>query len=246
MIGRLVLIGTMLLIGLIELSAQTSQIDTLRDNGISTSFASEQAQWASEPTRSTKTYTWLDSLEHISTSSSQVQPISIERSLWRPNPKKAMLWAILPGGGQIYNRKYWKVPIVWGAMMTCFYAIDWNQRHYDEYHAAYRDLRSADPSKNTAWLDFAPRGTKPEDYKRMEHLASTLKRGNDYFRRYRDLSIVAGIVVYGLSVLDAYVDAELYAFDISPDLSLRVNPTFLPPLPHQPSYQMGVMCSLTF
>ncbi len=165
---------------------------------------------------------------------------------WKPNPNKALLWAIIPGGGQIYNRKYWKLPIVWGALATCAYFIGFNGRQYEEYHAAYRDLKSSDPSQNTAWLAFAPAGTKPEDYAQFTtSLASTLERGNDYYRRYRDLSIVLAIGVYGLSILDAYVDAELFTFDISPDLSMSVMPSITPPLRHMPS-QVGMVCHLTF
>lgn len=165
---------------------------------------------------------------------------------WSPNSTKALLWALLPGGGQIYNRKYWKLPIVWGAIATSFYAVQWNQNMYRDYHAAYRDLSSEDPSKNTAWLDFAPRGAKPEDYEKYSSLKGTLKRGNDFYRRYRDISIVATVLVYGLSILDAYVDAELATFDISPDLTLRVQPDFALPSVHLPSYQMGLRCSLSF
>lgn len=165
----------------------------------------------------------------------------------QPNSSKALLWALLPGGGQIYNRKYWKLPIVWGAFMTCYYSVTWNHRQYQDYHAAYRDLSSEDPSKNTSWLAFAPAGAKAEDYKTYQStLKSTLKRGNDFYRRYRDLSILASILVYGLSILDAYVDAELYTFDISPDLSLRVAPEVGLPKLGIPSYQLGVNCSLTF
>ena len=166
---------------------------------------------------------------------------------WQPNSSKALLWALLPGGGQIYNRKYWKLPIVWGAFMTCYYSVTWNHRQYQDYHAAYRDLSSEDPSKNTSWLAFAPAGAKAEDYKTYQStLKSTLKRGNDIYRRYRDLSILASVLVYGLSILDAYVDAELYTFDISPDLSLRVAPEVGLPKLGIPSYQLGVNCSLTF
>lgn len=184
--------------------------------------------------------------------SSPLEVVSLSKpSVWKPNSTYALLWSILPGGGQIYNRKYWKVPIVWGALMTSFYTINWNQRLYSEYHAAYRDLKSEDPSQNTAWLAFAPRGTKPEDYAQMDRLTSTLRRGNDYYRRYRDVSIVVGILLYGLSMLDAYVDAELYTFDISPDLSMKVSPTILSPmpsmyLPDSNPYQVGLACSFTF
>ena len=166
---------------------------------------------------------------------------------WQPNSSKALLWALLPGGGQIYNRKYWKLPIVWGAFMACYYSITWNNRQYQEYHAAYRDLSGPDPEHNTSWLVFAPTGAQASDYQQYQSsLRSTLKRGNDFYRRYRDLSIVATVLVYGLSILDAYVDAELYTFDISPDLSLRVVPEVGLPKLGLPSYQMGVNCSLTF
>lgn len=170
-----------------------------------------------------------------------------QQALWQPNSTKAILWAFLPGGGQIYNRKYWKLPIVWGAFMACYYSITWNNRQYQEYHAAYRDLSGPDPEHNTSWLVFAPTGAQASDYQQYQSsLRSTLKRGNDFYRRYRDLSIVATVLVYGLSILDAYVDAELYTFDISPDLSLRVVPEVGFPKLGLPSYQMGVNCSLTF
>lgn len=165
---------------------------------------------------------------------------------WKPNSRKALLWAILPGGGQIYNRKYWKLPIVWGSLAACAYFISFNSRMYDEYHTAYRDIMSSDPSTNTAWLAFAPRNARPEDYSQYSYLKSTLERGNSYYRRYRDLSIVLAVGLYGLSMLDAYVDAELFTFDISPDLSMRVVPSVSLPSGHLPSYQMGVACSLTF
>lgn len=168
------------------------------------------------------------------------------KKIWQPSSTKAILWALLPGGGQIYNRKYWKLPIVWGAIATSLYAVKWNQNMYDDYHAAYRDISSSDPSKNTAWLSFAPRGAKPENYQQYSNLKGTLKRGNDFYRRYRDISIVATILVYGLSILDAYVDAELATFDISPDLTLRVQPDVALPSPLLPSYQMGLRCSLSF
>ena len=120
-------------------------------------------------------------------------------------------------------------------------------RLYKEYHEAYRDIMSADPASNTAWLPFAPRGAKAEDFAQYTSLRSTLQRGNDYYRRYRDLSIVLAIGIYGLSILDAYVDAELFTFDISPDLSMRVAPTLIPTNPMTGNmYQVGMGCQLTF
>ena len=189
---------------------------------------------------------WADNASRQDTVDTRALEQSIERSLWKPSSGRAMLWALLPGGGQIYNRKYWKLPIVWGTFMACYYAVSWNHRQYQEYHAAYRDIMSEDPSKNTAWLVFAPTGAKAENYAQYSSLKQTLKRGNDFYRRYRDLSIVVSVLVYGLSILDAYVDAELYTFDISPDLSLRVVPEVGLPKLGAPSYQLGVNCSLTF
>lgn len=165
---------------------------------------------------------------------------------WQPKSGKALLWGILPGGGQIYNRKYWKLPIVWGALASCIYAYSFNNRLYQEYHSAYRDIMSADPSTNTSWLAYAPKGAKAEDYAKYDYLKSTLRRGNDYYRRYRDLSIVLVLGVYGLSLLDAYVDAELFTFDISPDLSVRVSPTIAPVMPYASSYQVGMTCQFQF
>lgn len=175
---------------------------------------------------------------------SRVDALTIQP--WKPNSGKALLWAILPGGGQIYNRKYWKVPIVWGAMLSCYYAISWNNKLYQEYHAAYRDINSEDPSQNTAWLSFAPAGATADQYANYKYLSSNLQRGNDYYRRYRDISIVLGILVYGLSFLDAYVDAELYTFDISPDLSMRISPHVATGGLNQRQMQVGVSCSFTF
>lgn len=169
-----------------------------------------------------------------------------QEALWRPNSTKALLWGLLPGGGQIYNRKYWKLPLVWGAFTACYYAISWNNRQYQDYHAAYRDISSEDPATNTAWLAFAPLGAQAADYQQYSSLRSTLKRGNDYYRRYRDLSILATVLVYGLSLLDAYVDAELYSFDITPDLALRVLPEVGVSRIGIPAYQIGMNCSLTF
>lgn len=188
----------------------------------------------------------LDPSDGLQIAKSKAVATDLVSKTWAPKSGKALLWALLPGGGQIYNRKYWKLPIVWGGLMTCAYFISFNSRLYSEYHAAYRDIMSEHPDQNTAWLAFAPRGAKAEDYAQYSNLKNTLQRGDSFYRRNRDLSIVLTIAVYGLSILDAYVDAELFSFDISPDLSMRVLPTVMPPLPNSSSYQVGVACQLTF
>lgn len=168
-----------------------------------------------------------------------------EENKFIPNPQKAILWSIIPGGGQIYNRKYWKLPIVLGAFTTCAYAILFNQQKYTEYHEAYRDMSSEDPSKNTAWLAFTPIGTTPEDYNNYKYLLSNFQRGDEYFHRWRDISIVSTIAVYALSLLDAYVDAELATFDISPNLSMTVYPQ-INQYAYSPTYSLSVGCTIKF
>lgn len=244
------LLGLVLLLG--AASARASAPDSLLTLRSYPSFASSELQsfsrYLGDEAPHPRLVARYDSLVRV-TEEPQVQlspQATAIAPLWQPNSTKALLWALLPGGGQIYNRKYWKLPIVWGALTACYYAISWNNRQYRDYHEAYRDIMSADPATNTAWLAFAPAGAKAEDYAQYSSLRSTLKRGNDYYRRYRDLSIVATVLVYGLSLLDAYVDAELYTFDISPDLSLRLSPEIAVPALPRPALQLGVNCSLTF
>lgn len=167
---------------------------------------------------------------------------------WRPNPKRAMWLAIvIPGAGQIYNRKYWKLPIVYGGFLGCLYAIRWNNQMYRDYSQAYMDIMDNDPSTES-YNQFLHLGTTitSENEERYQNL---FKRRKDYYRKYRDLSIFCLIGVYALSVIDAYVDASLSEFDISKDLSLKVEPavinskTSTNPLK---SSAVGLQCSLTF
>ena len=151
---------------------------------------------------------------------------------WRPDPIRAVwLGAICPGLGQMYNRSWWKVPIVYGALMGCGYAVMINQQSYVEYKQAYIDLYTDYHSESGVSDDLTksynailPNGY---DISRMGGASSYLDKLQNWqnsYRRYRDLSIVVTIVVYALSLVDAYVDAQLFDFDISPDLSMQVEP----------------------
>ncbi len=166
-----------------------------------------------------------------------------------PDPKKAMWLAIVfPGGGQIYNHKYWKLPIIYGGFLGCAYAMNWNNTMYTDYSQAYIDIMDDDPNSKS-YEDFLPIGYDANANK--DRLKTLFKRKKDYYRRYRDLSIFCMIGVYALSVIDAYVDAELSSFDISKDLSMRVRPSVInnnslavrTPY-HNQAY--GVQCSLSF
>lgn len=167
---------------------------------------------------------------------------------WKPNPQRALWLAlVLPGAGQIYNRKFWKLPIIYGGFLGCIYALTWNNMMYKDYSQAYLDIMDDDP------------GTA--SYNKFLHLGNTITKDNeerykeifrsrkDKYRRWRDMSFFVMLGVYAISVIDAYVDAELSVFDISNDLSLTIEPAVIPNhgggslLDRQ---SLGVSCKLNF
>ena len=169
-------------------------------------------------------------------------------SKWRPNPQRALWLAlVLPGAGQIYNRKYWKLPISDGGFMGCMYALTWNNQMYKDYSQAYLDIMDNDPG-TASYNKFLHLGVQitsanEERYKQL------FKSRKDKYRRWRDMSFFVMIGVYALSVIDAYVDAELSEFDISKDLSLRIVPTVIQNSRGGgalTSQSVGLSCSLNF
>lgn len=169
-------------------------------------------------------------------------------STWRPNAKRAMWLAIvIPGAGQIYNRKYWKLPIVYGGFLGCLYAIRWNNQMYTDYSQAYMDIMDNDPNTQS-YNQFLHLGsTITEENK--ERYQNLFKRRKDYYRKYRDLSVFCLIGVYALSVIDAYVDASLSEFDISKDLSLKIEPAVInnrSSMNPLKSTSLGFQCLLNF
>lgn len=164
-----------------------------------------------------------------------------ETKIWIPDSGKATWLAVVfPGGGQIYNRKYWKLPIIYGGFTGCAYALSWNTKTYKEYSRAYMDMMDGDLS-TSSWKYYVPQGTEEGD----ENWANRIKKGKDRFRRYRDMSIFAFIGVYLISIVDAYVDAELSNFDIGPDLSMRWEPAVIIDRKFSGS-SIGIQCSITF
>lgn len=194
---------------------------------------------------------YVDSLDRqIVMSIDNIMPVkkSKDWSTWRPNPKRALWLAlVIPGGGQIYNRKYWKLPLVYGGFVGCLYAMNWNNSQYKDYSQAYLDIMDNDPG-TASYNKFLHLGMQitPNNEERYKEI---FKKRKDKFRRWRDLSFFVLCGVYALSVIDAYVDAELSVFDISKDLSLKVEPTFIDnhtsrnPLN---SSAVGLQCSLNF
>ncbi len=210
---------------------------------------SQQAKAQERISQDSLTVTTYDSLSVVvDTTFSKKKEVGRDWSTWRPNPKRALWLAlVIPGGGQIYNRKYWKLPLVYGGFIGCLYAMSWNNTMYKDYSQAYQDLMDKDPNTQS-YNQFLHLGTQitPQNETRYQDI---FRKRKDKYRRWRDLSFFVMIGVYALSVIDAYVDAELSVFDISDDLSLRVEPTIINnrssnnPLD---ASSVGLQCSLNF
>ncbi len=162
-----------------------------------------------------------------------------------PDARKAVwLGVILPGAGQFYNRSYWKLPIVYGAFMGCGYAISQMQNRYTGYKTAYLDLYNdvqagtvtEDASKT--YIAVLPDGYTLARVGGESTWMNTLKNQQNIYRRYRDYSILATVIVYALSLIDAYVDAQLFDYDISPDLTLNIEPQIYYDLQRQKSAEL--------
>lgn len=140
-----------------------------------------------------------------------------------PDPTRAVwMSALFPGLGQLYNRRYWKLPIVIGAYMGLGYATSWNNGMLNDYTKAYRDIMDNDPNTKS-YMDFFPPTTNEGDLDRT-WLTNILQSRKNFYRRNRDLCIIAMVGVYLIAMVDAYVDASLSHFDISPGLSMDVSP----------------------
>lgn len=163
---------------------------------------------------------------------------------FNPSPQRAVwLSALCPGLGQIYNRRYWKLPIVVGGFMGLGYATNWNNNQYQDYVQGYRDLMDSDPNTKS-YLDFFPPTVNENDLD-TEWLKRTFKSRRDYFRRNRDLCIICLVALYLVCMVDAYIDASMAHFDITPDLSLDMTPTLMvQPTTRKPA--LGINWAFTF
>jgi hypothetical protein len=171
------------------------------------------------------------------------------------SPRKAALYsAVLPGLGQIYNRKYWKVPIVYAGYGTLGYFVYFNSTHYVTYRDAYIDFTDENPG-TTSYFNIISDAIDPSTYDKelyperynqsdYDWMKQQLKDYMDFYKRNRDLSLIGIAGWYILTILDSVVDAQLFHFDIDPDLSLRVIPAVRPMPGMQPAG--GITCSITF
>ncbi len=138
--------------------------------------------------------------------------ISVDTTVRFHSPRKAILYsAICPGLGQVYNKKYWKLPIIYGAGGAFAY-------YFSFYQLKYEKFRNANDRGNTgekvlidgAYYDF-----------------DDLARGRDWYRRYRDLNVLGMAAIYFLNIIDAMVDAHFFYYDVSDDLTMKLEPAII-------------------
>ncbi len=183
----------------------------------------------------------------------KVKPIVVR------SPHKATIYALIfPGLGQIYNRKYWKLPFLYGGLGGLLYGLNWNVKNYDKYRNAYLDFSlfyewkyrtEGSTLKKPTRARYKKVYSKKFDYEKSSEsfdkwFKAQLKNRKDSFKHNRDLCYIGLGAVYILSILDAVVDAHLSGFNINDNLSLNVQPTT--------SYSsisgntIGVSCRITF
>ncbi len=182
--------------------------------------------------------------QNLDIDSTRVTPVDEEQLELEHSPRKAtLLSTALPGLGQAYNKKYWKIPLIYAGFGTIGYFIHWNNGNYSVMRQAYKDFTDDNPETNSHLeLD----GAQYYDLTRepgITNFKTAVLKQQDYFRRNRDLLIISMVGFYGLQIIDASVDAHFFDFDISEDLTMNWQPT-MNLLNNQPLY--GFNCTFTF
>ena len=150
--------------------------------------------------------------------------------------KATMLSAAFPGLGQVYNRKYWKIPLVYAGFGGLGFAVIFNSKHYNQFIKAYQDFTDQIPQTNS-YLSLIR--ADPKDYDPVLYPGSAnrstaswikdqLLLKVDYFKKYRDLSYIGIAAWYIISILDANVDASLFDYDIGENLNITLAPVQIP------------------
>ena len=128
------------------------------------------------------------------------------------SPKRAALMStIIPGSGQIYNKKYWKVPVIYAGLAGLAYSINFNQTRYIKYRTAFKYRIDDDP------LTIADSPYSNADLDLLQQ----------YYHRYRNLSVIGATLLYVMNIIDASVDAHMFTFDVSDDLSFNIHPALI-------------------
>ncbi|MDR1673026.1 MAG: DUF5683 domain-containing protein [Bacteroidales bacterium] len=168
-----------------------------------------------------------------------IEAVELTSGMRTPIPAKATIMsAVLPGLGQAYNGKYWKIPIAYALIGASTYFLIYSQNRFLRFRRYYIDLKDGDPYTNYhETLDFPPTYTA----ERKDRYITTYK---DSWRRYRDWAIVAVAISYLMNVVDANVDAHLFNYNVDDDLSLQINPVFFKDIRY--STKIGVNLCLRF
>jgi len=150
------------------------------------------------------------------------------------SPTKATIMSLcLPGLGQVYNKKYWKVPIIYAGFGLLAYLIVFNTNYYLTYKCAYIESFNGDSAGNySSIVKMYPQ--------------SSILSAREYYRRNLEICIIFSAVLYVLNIADAAVDAHLFTYDIKKDLSFDVEPVLIPPAPESRSYSSGFRLCLNF
>jgi hypothetical protein len=171
-----------------------------------------------------------------------------------PEPKKAVRLAFVPGLGQAYNRDYWKTPIVLLTIAGGIYSYKLNDLKYQDYLSAYKQFYNLD-NKTETFGGLDQSSARSTVSVRIRNLFNTkiayrdlthdmVARNKDYWRRNRNISLIATGVIYSLSIMEAYVAAHLKSFDISNDLSVRMAPKVSQPMINHPVPGVRVVFNL--
>ena len=171
--------------------------------------------------------------------------ISNEKTVKKHIPGKATMYsAVLPGLGQIYNKKYYKLPIIYGGFVGLGYMINFYNKNYFAFKQAYFDLNDNNPLTKSYETTFPDKYWNYSDKSNYTQYNSKFLEIIDYYRRNRDIYIIATVGFYLLNVLDANVDAHFMNFDISEDLTLNFEPFTVDPITNSPI--LGGHLVLTF
>jgi hypothetical protein len=186
----------------------------------------------------TERITAQDTIPFIRTSVDTIPSGRKFKTPLRLNPMKAtMLAATFPGAGQIYTRKYWKIPVVYAGFAAVGYAVGYNTKWYNTYIKAYQDFTDKVPETDS-YAKLIP-SPPPSEYDPVKHpetynpstaswIQDQLLGKVDYFRKYRDLSYIGIAAWYLISILDANVDASLSDYNVNDNLNLAFSPLAIP------------------
>lgn len=142
--------------------------------------------------------------------------------------RASKLSAMLPGAGQVYNKQYWKVPIIYAGAGALIYSMTWNNKNYQKYLSAYK-------------LDSDTSSTTNSEFNGLYSLDNLIVL-KDYYRRNRDFSAIGLVLLYTANIVDAYVYGQFFNFDVSDDLSMQVKPYVIPTITN---YNTGAWTSTT-